>query len=138
MPMRNRSTLGTSGARLLRRTRIRAMREVGRGVRTFGDGRVRGRWTPLESPDEVIRLMDDDSYEGAVAFVSDAGATFLAPIFGELSAVVCRSGDLLSHIVIESRAHEVPCLIGVILEREPDAGTEVEIDCSQPEGVIRA
>jgi hypothetical protein len=39
-------------------------------------------------PDDVLALMDS-SAEGVVAGVADAGATFLAPIFDELTAVVC-------------------------------------------------
>ena len=71
---------------------------------------VRGTWRRLSSPDDVLTLMDT-SAEGVVACVADAGATFLAPIFDELTAVVCLSGTPLSHIGIVSREYQVPCVM---------------------------
>ena len=73
----------------------------------FESGPVQGAWRKLSSPDDVLALMDTTA-EGIVACVVDAGATFLAPIFDELTAVVCLSGTPLSHIGIVSqigRAH---------------------------------
>jgi signal transduction protein with GAF and PtsI domain len=113
------------------------MREVGRGTRVFEAAPVRGAWRPLDSPEDVIAIMDEDAYEGVVAVVADAGATFLAPIFEDLAAVVCRSGTPLSHIGIVSREYEVPCVMATTFTDEPSVGSEVEIDCSGPEGVIR-
>jgi signal transduction protein with GAF and PtsI domain len=79
----------------------------------------------------------DEGADGVVAVVADAGATFLAPIFEDLTAVVCLSGTPLSHIGIVSREYEVPCLMGTILETEPQTGDEVEVDCSGDEGLVR-
>ena len=84
----------------------------------------------------MIALLDD-SAEGVVACVGDAGATFLAPIFDDLAAVVCRSGTPMSHIGIVSREYRVPCLMGVTLTLEPDDGTVVEVDCTVDPGVVR-
>ena len=61
---------------------------------------VRGSWRPMHSPEDVIALMDEDPSEPVIAMVKDAGATFLAPIFEDLAAVVCLSGTPLSHIGI--------------------------------------
>ena len=74
---------------------------------------MRGMWRRLSSPDDVLALMDT-SAEGVVACVADAGATFLAPIFDELTAVVCLSGTPLSHIGIVSREYQVPCVMGAV------------------------
>ena len=63
----------------------------------FETAPVQGTWRRLSSPDDVLALMDTTA-EGVVACVADAGATFLAPIFDELTAVVCLSGTPLSHI----------------------------------------
>jgi signal transduction protein with GAF and PtsI domain len=114
------------------------MDEIGRGVKVFDHAAVRGRWTPLDGPDDVLALMDTGA-EGVVARVKDAGATFLAPVYHELTAVVCTSGTPRSHIGIVSREFQVPCVMGTILPQgEPAAGAEVEVDCSGAEGVVRA
>ena len=75
---------------------------------------------------------------GIVACVADAGATFLAPIFDELTAVVCLSGTPQSHIGIVSREYQVPCVMATSLEAEPRPDDEVEVDCSGAHGIIRA
>jgi signal transduction protein with GAF and PtsI domain len=79
----------------------------------------------------------DEGADGVVAVVADAGATFLAPIFEDLAAVVCLSGTPLSHIGIVSREYEVPCVMGTTLDNEPQTGDEVEVDCSGSEGLVR-
>jgi len=98
---------------------------------------VRGAWRALNSPDDVLTLMDTTA-EGIVACVADAGATFLAPIFDELTAVVCLSGTPQSHIGIVSREYQVPCIMGAeITGAAPADGDEVEVDCSGADGVVR-
>lgn len=97
---------------------------------------MRGAWRPLTSPEDVIALMDEGA-EGVVAVVADAGATFLAPIFEDLTAVVCLSGTPLSHIGIVSREYEVPCVMGTTLSTELRAGDQVEVDCSGDDGLVR-
>lgn len=116
----------------------RAVRDVGLGIKVFDAPPVRGLWRPLESPDDVIDLMDNGA-EGVVALVRDAGATFLAPVYDELTAVVCTSGTPRSHIGIVSREYQVPCVMDTRFpDGEPAAGTEVEVDCSGGQGVVRA
>ena len=79
----------------------------------------------------------DAGAEGIVAVVRDAGATFLGPIFDELAGVVCTGGTIRSHIGIVSREYRVPGVIAAQLVEEPANGTEVELDASGDEGVIR-
>lgn len=113
------------------------MRDLGRGAKVFDHAPVRGRFTPMEGPDDVLALMDTGA-EGVIALVRDAGATFLAPIYHELTGIICTSGTLRSHIGIVSREFQVPCIMGAELpDGEPEAGAEVELDCSGDEGVIR-
>ena len=116
------------------------MRDIGRGTKVFDAAPVRGAWRPLHSPEDVITLLDEgvDSVVAVVAVVADAGATFLAPVFEDLTAVVCRSGTPLSHIGIVSREYEVPCIMATALTEEPQPGDEVEVDCSGADGVVRA
>jgi signal transduction protein with GAF and PtsI domain len=111
--------------------------EVAVGVRVFEAQPVRGSWRRLTSPDDVLALMDA-SAEGVVACVVDAGATFLAPIFDELTAVVCLSGTPLSHIGIVSREYQVPCVMSAVFaDGEPADGDPIEVDCSGIDGVVR-
>jgi signal transduction protein with GAF and PtsI domain len=113
-----------------------AVADIGSGTRVFETGPVRGSWRRLTSPDDVLELMDT-SADGVVACVADAGATFLAPIFDELTAVVCLSGTPLSHIGIVSREYQIPCVMATALENEPADGDAVEVDCSTEPGVVR-
>jgi phosphoenolpyruvate-protein kinase (PTS system EI component) len=107
------------------------------GVRVFAAPPVRGTWRRLSSPDDVLTLMDSTA-EGVVACVGDAGATFLAPIFDELTAIVCLSGTPLSHIGIVSREYQVPCVMSAeFRDGEPADGDVIEIDCSAEPGVVR-
>jgi signal transduction protein with GAF and PtsI domain len=113
------------------------MQEIGRGAKVFDHAAVRGRFTPMEGPDDVLDLMDKGA-EGVVALVRDAGATFLAPIYHELTAIICTSGTVRSHIGIVSREFQVPCVMACQFDgAEPDTGTEVELDCSGDEAVVR-
>ena len=113
------------------------MQEIGRGAKVFDAAPVRGRFLPMEGPDDVLALMDSGA-EGVVALVRDAGATFLAPIYHELTAIICTSGTVRSHIGIVSREFQVPCAMGCTFsDGEPAAGTEVELDCSGAEAIVR-
>ena len=103
----------------------------------FDAAPVRGRWKAMETPDDVLALMDTGA-DGVVALVRDAGATFLAPIFHELTAVVCTSGTPRSHIGIVSREFQVPCVMACAFAGpEPADGDDVEVDCSGDAGVVR-
>ncbi len=114
------------------------MQEIARGAKVFDASPVRGRFLAVEGPEDVLALMDDGA-EGVVALVRDAGATFLAPIYHELTAIICTSGTVRSHIGIVSREFQVPCVMGAAFSGpEPVAGTEVELDCSGDEAVVRA
>ncbi len=113
------------------------MRERGRGTKVFDAAPVRGRWKALADPDDVLELMDSTA-EGVIAIVRDAGATFLAPVFHELSAVVCTGGTPRSHIGIVSREFQVPCVMACTFAGgEPADGDEVEVDCSGTDGIVR-
>jgi phosphohistidine swiveling domain-containing protein len=113
------------------------MQEIGRGAKVFDHAPVRGRFTPMEGPDDVLDLLDNGA-EGVVALVRDAGATFLAPIYHELTAIICTSGTVRSHIGIVSREFQVPCVMACRFDGdEPPAGSEIELDCSGEDAVVR-
>lgn len=112
--------------------------ELGNGTTVFVTQPVRGGWRMLHAPDDVLALMDTGA-DGVVAGVRDAGATFLAPIFDELTAVVCMSGTPSSHIGIVSREYQVPCIMATTFAGDlPLDGATVEVDCSADAGVVRA
>ncbi|HEY2430046.1 MAG TPA: PEP-utilizing enzyme [Acidimicrobiales bacterium] len=114
------------------------MEVIGTGAKVFDHPPVRGEWRALSGPDDVLALMDSTA-TGVVAFVRDAGATFLVPIYEDLTAIVCASGTLRSHIGIVSREFQVPCVMGTAFAAAvPVDGAQVEVDCSGPDGVIRA
>jgi phosphohistidine swiveling domain-containing protein len=114
------------------------VRIVGRGAKVFDAAPVRGRWRSMEGPDDVLELMGTGA-DGVIALVRDAGATFLAPIYHELTAIVCTGGTVRSHIGIVSREFQVPCVMGCAFEGdEPANGVEVEVDCSGAGGVVSA
>jgi signal transduction protein with GAF and PtsI domain len=113
------------------------MDEIGRGTKVFDAVAVRGTLRTMDSPDDVLALMDTTA-EGVIALVRDAGATFLAPIFHELTAVICATGTPRSHIGIVSREFQVPCVMACTFAAgEPASGSEVELDCSGSEGIVR-
>lgn len=113
------------------------MRDVGWGDKVFDHAPVRGTLRILDGPDDVLALMDT-SAEGVVVLVRDAGATFLAPIYHELTAVVCTSGTVRSHIGIVSREFQIPCVMATRFDDgEPKDGSDVEVDCSGEVGVVR-
>lgn len=127
----------TGGRATPTRVRCAAVSDIGTGTKVFDAAPVRGAWRRLDTPDDVLELMDE-SAEGVVACVADAGATFLAPIFDELTAVVCLSGTPLSHIGIVSREYQVPCVMSAELTTTPADGDTVEVDCSGDTGVVRS
>ena len=111
---------------------------MGRGEKVFDHAPVRGTWRAIEGPDDVLALMDAGA-DGIVALVRDAGATFLAPVYHELTGVVCTSGTVRSHIGIASREFQIPCVMGAAFpEGEPVDGVDVEVDCSGEVGIVRA
>ena len=88
-------------------------------------------------PTTCSTLMDT-SAEGIVACVADAGATFLAPIFDELTAVVCLSGTPQSHIGIVSREYQVPCVMGAVFDgANPPTATPSRSTARATTGVVR-
>jgi len=102
----------------------------------FDAAPVRGRWRFFENPDDVIALMDEGATD-VIAGVHDAGATFLAPIFDDLVAVVCFTGTPMSHIGIAKQSRVA---VNQAFARSTDVvpdGAEVEVDCSGTSGIVR-
>lgn len=103
---------------------------VGTGRPIFTGRRGRGRLHRFDTVDDVIAVLDGPAgADGLVALVQDAGATFLAPIEAELAGILCRTGDIESHLAIISRDFRIPALMGFeFTNDEVPNGTVVEID----------
>jgi len=137
LPARIVEVVGHGGIVFIMMVTVPPMTDLARGTKVFDAAAVRGTWRMLRSPDDVLALMDTTA-EGVVACVADAGATFLAPIFDELTAVVCLSGTPQSHIGIVSREYQVPCVMGTVFDGdEPADGDGIEVDCSGDTGIVR-
>src|SRR3954469_8900840 len=107
-------------------------------MKVFAAAPAAGRWRVMDGPDDVLELMATGA-EGVVALVRDAGATFLAPIYHELTAIICTSGTVRSHIGIVSREFQVPCVMScTCVDGEPAGDATVELDCSGEEAIVRA
>lgn len=104
---------------------------AGEGTPIFGGVTVSGVLRRFETPDDVIAVLDegDEAAAGLIALVTDAGATFLAPIEADLAGILCRRGTPESHLAIVSRDFRIPSLMGFTFEGdEPPDGTVVTID----------
>ena len=112
------------------------MRDLGRGEKVFDAAPVTGRLRILDGPDDVLGLLDEGA-DDVIALVRDAGATFLAPLFHELTGVICTGGTLRSHIGLVTRDFRVPCVMGCRFDELPLDGSTVELDCTGAEAVVR-
>ena len=117
---------------------------LGTGIPVADGAAVTGHLIALNTPSDVLALLDDlddvDAIDDRtlVAVVSDAGATFLGPVQGELAGLVCLSGNLGSHLAIVSRELGTPALVGLQIAegQELREGTLVELDLDS--GELRA
>jgi len=116
-----------------------AMRELGRGQKVFDHVPVQGTARVMETAADVLDLLDqmDAGLTDVIVVVRDAGATFLAPLYHDLTGVICTAGTLRSHIGIVTREFQVPCVMGCELDEVPENGAAVELDCSGQQAVVR-
>lgn len=100
---------------------------IGRGERVAGKGDFGGSVRAVEKVDEVLTLLDED-LSGTILLTEHASATALGPILPRLAGVICTKGGPSAHLAIVSRALQLPCVMGVELERELESGTAVRVD----------
>lgn len=107
-------------------------------MKVFDHPPVRGTWRTLSSAADVAHLLESGA-AGVVAVIRDPGVTYLAPLYRELSAVICTSGTPRSHIGIVTRELQLPCIVAAAFpDGRPADGAEVEVDCSGDDGIVRA
>jgi phosphohistidine swiveling domain-containing protein len=111
--------------------------QIGRGTAVAAWPSTTGTVRRFASPADVIAALDTD-LELTIALVESGGTTFLGPILGRLGGILCRTGTLRSHLAIVSREYELPCIVGLELERDLDTGEQVvmEVD-GDGLGVVR-
>lgn len=111
------------------------MKEVGRGMKVLDHAPVRGTARALLTAADATGLRE----HGVVAIVKDPGAVWLARLRPLLAAVVCTTGTPRSHVGIMAGNLGLPCVVAADFPNGPPSdGTEVEVDCSGDDGVIRA
>jgi len=103
---------------------------LGKGSPIFTGTTGVGRLHRFDTVDDVLAVLDDGTDPNElVALVQDAGATFLAPLEADLAGILCRSGDIESHLAIVSRDFRIPSLMGFSfdVDPEPENGSMVRI-----------
>jgi phosphohistidine swiveling domain-containing protein len=76
--------------------------------------------------EDVLALLDLDLTD-AIILVHTAGATMLAPLFSELTGIICTTGGIGSHVAILAREFGVPCIVSAQIA-EPIVGQRVRIE----------
>jgi phosphoenolpyruvate-protein kinase (PTS system EI component) len=90
---------------------------IGRGTPAWdGDG-AEGVVFNVSTPDDLMSLMDLEESE-VIILIHTAGASMLAPLFSDLTGIICTTGGPGSHVAILSREFGVPCLVDARLESE--------------------
>lgn len=105
--------------------------QLGSGQPIFTGAVGVGRLHRFDTVDDVLDVLDSGTDPGElIALVQDAGATFLAPLEADLAGILCRAGDIESHLAIISRDFRIPSLMGFgfSVEPEPENGTPVRVD----------
>ena len=104
-------------------------------MKVFDHEPVRGRSRSMLTAADAAGL----DQPGTVAIVKDPGAVWLASLRPLLAAVVCTTGTPRSHVGIMASNLGLPCVVAADFPAGalPD-GTEVEVDCSGDDGVVRA
>jgi phosphohistidine swiveling domain-containing protein len=104
---------------------------AGRGVPTWDGGSAEGLVFEVSTPEDLLSLMELEE-SNVIILIHTAGASMLAPLFSDLTGIICTTGGLGSHVAILSREFGVPCLVNA----ELDAGIAGRRVRLQPTGDI--
>ena len=104
------------------------MRPVGSGENLFPAGKVRGLLRRLDTPEQVLQLLDEDG-PPVIAWTQFAGSTFLSPVMDKITAIITSTGTSKGHLAIVARELGLPCVLGAQLD-ECASGQEVLLDCT--------
>lgn len=112
------------------RGRVSFMKLIGTGENLFPAGKVSGPLRRLESPQQVLELLDEEGPEDAkvIALTRFAGSTFLSPVMDKIAGIITSTGTRKGHLAIVARELELPCILGATIEECSD-GCVVLLDC---------
>ncbi|MBD3229175.1 MAG: hypothetical protein GF329_13410 [Candidatus Lokiarchaeota archaeon] len=92
------------------------MNKIAEGLSCSSKNEAEGIFKFIESVEDVIGLFD--SAKGKICLVEDSGTTTLGPILSDLEGVLCTTGSGGSHLAIVSREFEIPCIMGLNIQKE--------------------
>jgi phosphoenolpyruvate-protein kinase (PTS system EI component) len=104
------------------------MRMVGSGENLFPAGKVKGPLRRLDTPEQVLELLDEDG-PPVVAWTKFAGSTFLSPVMDKVLAIVTSTGTSKGHLAIVARELGMPCVLAAQVD-ERASGQEILLDCT--------
>jgi signal transduction protein with GAF and PtsI domain len=103
-------------------------RFAGRGLALWKGASAEGVVFDVSTPDDVMALIDIGLHD-VILMIHTAAASMLAPLFSDLTGIICTTGDAGTDIAILSRQFGVPCLLNTQLLDEI-AGRRVRIDAT--------
>src|ERR1700722_15555057 len=105
---------------------VKAWTVVGQGTPTWTAGEVEGVIADVRTSQDVLDLLDADMEE-VIVLMHTAGAAMLAPVFSELTGVICTTGNVGSHVAILSREYGVPSIVATALTNPDLQGKRVRL-----------
>ncbi|MEV4420146.1 PEP-utilizing enzyme [Patulibacter sp. NPDC049589] len=100
-----------------------------RGTPTIKTESIEGNVVDVRTPDQILGLLDMDLTE-VIVLIHTAGASMLAPVFGDLRGVLCTVGGPGAHVAIISREFGVPCVVALDIFGEDIVGRRVRVEPS--------
>jgi len=104
------------------------MKLIGTGENLFPAGRVSGLLRRLDTPQQVLELLDEDGPK-VIALTRFAGSTFLSPVMDKIAGIITTTGTRKGHLAIVARELELPCILGSQLQ-DCAQGSMVMLDCT--------
>lgn len=102
---------------------------AGRGTAVLSAHTVEGVVVDVRTPDDILGLLDRDLAD-VIVLIHTAGASMLAPVFGDLKGVLCTVGGPGSHVAIISREFGVPCVVALELLGDEIVDRRVRVEPS--------
>ena len=101
---------------------------IGSGENLFPAGKVTGSLRRLDTPEQVLDLLDEEG-PPVIVWTHFAGSTFLSPIMDKIAGIITTAGTSKGHLAIVARELGLPCVLGARMD-ECEAGQSVLLDCT--------
>jgi signal transduction protein with GAF and PtsI domain len=112
-------------------------RLAGKGMAMWSGEPHEGTVQEVRTAQDVLALLEDTP-EDLVVLMHTAGATTLAPLFGDITGIVCTTGTEGSHVAILSRDFGIPCIVGAELTDADLDGRRIRMEASGEVSVLDA